>query len=89
MPHVGTRQAGIRPERVPKPVAGGAFTAVRKARPLSGPNDPRRIPAEPPRAPSGARYDPRRDGVAGQAGAVGIRPGRKATASLRGRAPGG
>ena len=53
---------------------------------LSGPRDPGRIPAEPPGGSVGARYDPRRDGVAGQADAVGIRPGRKATASLHGRA---
>jgi hypothetical protein len=45
MPHVGTRQAGVRPECVPKPVAGRAFTVVRTARPLSKADRSRKDPS--------------------------------------------
>jgi hypothetical protein len=72
------------PKRVPKPVAGRAFTVVRKARPRARPSDPGRIPITPHGSVK-ARLSPLARRVAGQADTVGIRPGRKATASLRGR----
>lgn len=58
MPHVGTRQAGVSPERVPKPVAGRAFTVVRTARPLRRPTDPGRTPLEPSRVASRPGFCP-------------------------------
>ena len=86
---VGDPVAGVRPERVPKPVIGGAFTVVCKARSLSGPSDPGRIPVDPHGLRRGPGTTAGATGWPAWADAVGIRPGRKATASLRGRAPGG
>ena len=86
MDAVGRRPGGrLGPELVPKPVAGGAFTVACKADPERATRS-REDPSRAAWGSVGVRYDPRRDGVAGQADAVGIRPGRKATASLHGRA---
>jgi hypothetical protein len=82
MPHVGTRQAGVSPERVPKPVAGRAFTVVRTARPLRRPTDPGRTPLEPSRVASRPGFCPLAT-VASRADAVGALPARNATAPRR------
>ena len=58
MPHVGTRQAGVRPVRVPKPVAGRAFTVVRTARPLSKADRSRKDPTRAPRVASRPGFCP-------------------------------
>jgi hypothetical protein len=73
MDAVGRRPGSrLRPEPVPKPVAGRAFTVMCKARSLSEADRSRKDPSRPPVAPSRPGYRRRRDGVAGRADAVGV-----------------
>jgi hypothetical protein len=73
----------VRPERVPKLVAGRAFTVVRTARPLSKADRSRKDPTRAAPRCVKARFLPPSRRVGSRADAVGALPARNATAPRR------